>query len=102
MAAPGGVFSESGQTRRESELEEKTMNNYRRGMVQASYLCRNYAEMLAFEKPDFATVALECAAIIDDAGEQALTIAWIGDCSCQELSSFLVKPEIDYTSGFPR
>ena len=78
------------------------MTDFRRAMIQASYLCWNYAESLAIEKPDFATVALECAAIIDDAGKQALTIAETGDGSCQALSSFLIAPEIDYTSGFPR
>lgn len=47
------------------------MNDYRRALIHASYLCWNYAEMLAIEKPDFANVALECAAIIDDASQQA-------------------------------
>ena len=51
---------------------------------------------------DFADVALECAAIIDDVSKGALTIDEIGDGSCQSFSSFFALPEIDYTSGLPR
>ncbi len=69
---------------------------------EASMLCRKYALSLASTNLDWSEVALECAAIIEDAGKQALTIDEIGSGSCQELSSFLVAPEIDYTSGFPR
>ncbi len=70
--------------------------------TEASTLCLKYAISLSGEKPEWAMVARECSRIIDDASEQALTIDEIGDGSCQELSSFLVAPEIDYTSGFPR
>ena len=69
---------------------------------EAADLCEAYAFSLMVEKPELAEVAIECARIIDEAGTQALTIAEIGDGSCQELSSFLVAPAIDYTSGLLR
>ena len=78
------------------------MNERKQAFHEAAALCIAYAYSLMREKLDFAEVALECAAIIKDASEQALTIAEIGDGSCQELSSFLIVPEIDYTSGLPR
>ena len=74
----------------------------REALKEAMRLCLEYADSLSIEKPEWAEVALECAAIIDDARKGALTIAEIGDGSCQELSSFLVVPEIDYTSGLSR
>ena len=78
------------------------MNERRQAFHEAAGLCVQYALSLSDEKLAFAEVALECAAIIRDACEQVLTIDEIGDGSCQELSSFLVLPEIDYSSGFPR
>ncbi len=68
----------------------------------AATACEQYAFSLMREREDFAEVAFECARIIDDLRKQVLTIDEIGDGSCQELSSFLVAPEIDYSSGFPR
>ena len=78
------------------------MMNREEALLAAATACEEYAFSLMIEKPDWAEVALECSRIIDDIRKRALTIAEIGDGSCQELSSFLVVPEIDYTSGLPR
>lgn len=78
------------------------MKDRRLAFLEAECICRAYAVSLRNEKPEWADVASQCADMIDDASMQALTIAEIGDGSCQELSSFLIKPEIDYTSGLPR
>ena len=77
------------------------MSPRRKALLEAALICSKYADNLLADKPEWADVALECAAMIEDASEEALTIAEIGGGSCQELSSFLVAPEIDYTSGFP-
>ena len=70
--------------------------------IEAEMLCLQYANSLQHDKPELAEVAAECAAIISEASEGVLTIEEIGDGSCQELSSFLVAPAIDYTSGLLR
>ena len=78
------------------------MNERRKAFHEAVALCVQYAHSLSNEQMAFAEVALECGAIIRDASEEALTIEEVGDGSCQELSSFLVAPAIDYTSGLLR
>jgi len=77
------------------------MSERSKAFVECKRLCQKYAFSLPREKYEWAMVALECAAIIEDVGKRVLTIDEIGNGSCQELSSFLVAPEIDYTSGFP-
>ena len=47
-------------------------------------------------------VALACAEALEEYAKLVPTINKNGPSSCQELSNFLVKPEIEYTSGFPR
>lgn len=72
------------------------------GMVKASTLCTNYAISLLEEKPEWAKVAQECAAIIDEAYKLALTNPENGSEPCQDNNNLLQVPEIDYTSGLPR
>lgn len=50
----------------------------------AAAICRRYAANLS-ELPTAQDAALECAAILDDAAEQALTIAENDARPCQEL-----------------
>lgn len=65
--------------------------------------CVDYAKSLVDEKPDWAAVALECCAIIDDAGKWALTIEESrADACLGGYGTFFSIPEIDYTSGLPR
>lgn len=88
--------------KRDEEIKQQTKLTREIALLEAANLCTKYAVSLLEEKPEFSKVAVECAAIIDDYREQALTINEIGSGSCQELSSFLIKPEIDYGSGLPR
>lgn len=69
--------------------------------AHAVWLCKEYANMLSVEKPEFSQVALECAAIIEDDSKLVPTYAENRAGSCQALSNFLIEPEIDYGSGFP-
>ena len=78
------------------------MKAHQQAFEIAANVCIAYSNALARDKFDWAIVALECAELIEDVGKGALTIAEIGNGSCQELSSFLIVPEIDYTSGLPR
>ncbi len=78
------------------------MNERERALIDASDWCYQYAKSLASEKPEWSEVALECAAIIDDARKGALAITENGYGSRQEVAAFILKPEIDYTSGFLR
>ncbi len=78
------------------------MTERERALIDASDLCYRYAKSLSSEKPELSEVALECATIIDDYREQVLTFAEIGSGSCQEVPGWILKPEIDYTSGLPR
>ena len=59
-------------------------------------LALNFSEL-----PNGMDVALECAEAIEEYGKLVLTINKNGSGSCQELSSFLIKPKIDYCSGLP-
>ena len=77
------------------------VRSYDDGLAVAALLCRDYALNL-YEIPHGSDVALECAAIIDDYRKLVPTIAKNGYGSCQGLFSFLRKPKIDYTTGFPR
>ena len=70
--------------------------------LRAMELCYSFAKVLRPEKPDWAEVAVQCGGFICDNWELAPTIVKDGFNPCQELSSFLIAPEIDYTSGLPR
>lgn len=74
----------------------------RKALLEAALMCSQYADSLFVEKPEFAEVAWQCSALIEEASEQAHTITDIGSGSCQEVPAWILKPEIDYTSGLPR
>jgi len=60
-------------------------------------LALNFSEL-----PNGMDVCLQCAEALEEYGQLVLANRESEVGSCQELSSFLVAPEIDYTSGLLR